>query len=87
MRTGTTLVELLAVITVLALCAGVTALSLRSPPQSQKAGVEDSISRLSGRAVTQGAILRARDQAGFPVLLLPDGRVVAQATGGAGGAR
>lgn len=78
MRTGTTLLELLVVLTILGLLSAVVTMSIRLPTPNQESS-PDSVRRMAQRAVHLGMPQRAFDSAGRAVLLLPDGRVVRRA--------
>lgn len=81
-RAGVTLAELLVVILIIGLTAGVTAMSmsaLRAPPQNDLARQvrkARSTAISQGRALTVGTDTMSSDSLRRPIRLLPDGRVI-----------
>ena len=81
-RAGVTLVELLVVLTILALIAGMTVPAFRSA-SATPAGVRDQLARARERAIDGGRaeqVVVRRDSLTFVVTALPDGSVLAPPT-------
>ncbi len=78
MRRGTTLLELLVVLTLVCLLVGLSALAAGRLSTSERdaAGHGDPITTARAEAVRTGKPVRIRGGSGGSVLLLPDGRVV-----------
>jgi prepilin-type N-terminal cleavage/methylation domain-containing protein len=73
---GVTLVELMVVLAVLGVVAGISGLamaSLRPPVETELSGV---LQRARGTAVRQGRTVTVVREDGTKVLFLPDGRVI-----------
>lgn len=80
MRRGTTLVELMVVLTLLGLLLSVTALAIRFP-RGRVGSEEASGDRHAAQAIREGRPIVSPGDSGRAVLYLPDGRRVTDASG------
>jgi prepilin-type N-terminal cleavage/methylation domain-containing protein len=73
-RSGTTLLELIVVLAVIAVMLAIVPAALLRPPMGRSPIGEWALAER--RAQRDGAPVAVRDSAGTPILFLPDGRAV-----------